>query len=315
MPRQYGSRKLAVGAVLASVLLAAGIAGVTVAIHGFLGGPKRGRLGNPCGARHVPPARYQHVVWIVMENKSYSDVMGSADAPYVNRLARKCGLAENFHGETHPSLPNYIAMTSGDTQRITDDAGPPSHPVSALSIFSQLGSWGWRALEESMPSNCARSDSDLYAPRHNPAVYFTKIGNACARRDIPLAYPIDLSARFTFVTPNTCHDMHACPTSRDQASQVHTGDTWLSRTVPKILATRQYRAGSTAIFITWDEDSYSADQRIPTLVISPSTRPGTKSRERFDHYSLLRTTEELLGIHTYLGAAASARSLRTPFHL
>jgi hypothetical protein len=62
--------------------------------------------------------RYKHVVWIVMENKGYSDIIGSPSAPYINSLAKKCGVAANLYAESSPSLPNYIAMTSGSTQKI-----------------------------------------------------------------------------------------------------------------------------------------------------------------------------------------------------
>jgi len=74
-----------------------------------------------------------------MENKASSQIVGSSGAPYINALAGKCGNATNFFGITHPSLPNYIAMTSGGTQGITDDSGPSSHRLAVPSIFSQAG--------------------------------------------------------------------------------------------------------------------------------------------------------------------------------
>ena len=115
---------------------------------------------SSCGTSAAPPATFQHVVWIVFENHGYDSVIGSPDAPYTNLIAAQCGLATNFFAETHPSLPNYIAMTSGSTQGITDNGDPVSHPLSVPSIFSQLGP-DWRSLEESMPSNCFGSNSGL----------------------------------------------------------------------------------------------------------------------------------------------------------
>jgi hypothetical protein len=238
-----------------------------------------------------------------MENRAYSLVIGSHDAPYINSLAHKCGLAANFKAESHPSLPNYVAMTSGSTQGIGDDGDPSQHRLAVPSIFSQLGG-GWRALEESMPSNCALADAGSYAVRHDPAVYYTNIRGACARQDTPLRAQPNLSARFTFVTPNLCHDMHDCST--------RAGDSWLAGFVPKILGSRAYREGSTVVFITWDEDEGG---HIATLVLSPYTRPGTVSRQAFNHYSLLRTTETLLGIRQKLGHAATAPDMRTAFQL
>jgi hypothetical protein len=269
----------------------------------------------PCGASGPPPTTYQHVVWVVLENKSYSQVMGSTNAPNLNRLAEACGLAANFYAEGHPSLPNYIAMTSGSTQGITNDAGPDSHPLRVDNIFQQVEDW--RSLEESMPSNCSLSDTSYYAVRHNPAAYYVGIRPACATRDVPLGGTPDLSARFTFVTPNTCHDMHASPCANSAADEVRQGDTWLGTFLASVFETKQYRAGTTVVFVTWDEDDYGASdaEHVPTLVFAPSVRRGTVSNVRFDHYSLLRTTEELLGLHTFLGGAATAAGMRSAFHL
>lgn len=258
--------------------------------------------GGPCRGRR-PRRTSLHVVWIVFENHSYSQVIGSADAPYINRLARVCGLATNFHAESHPSLPNYIAMTSGSTQNISDDDDPSAHPLSVPSIFSQLGKH-WAALDESMPSDCHLTSDGLYAVRHNPAAYYTNIRGRCRHQNRPLGGRPRIAARFTFVTPNLCNDMHDC--------SVATGDKWLSRFLPKLLRSGQYRTGRAVIFITWDEGSDS--QQIPTLVVSRSVRPGTRARASFDHYSLLRTSEQLLG-RGYLGRAASARSMAGAFHL
>jgi hypothetical protein len=262
---------------------------------------------GPCGTALTPPATYDHVVWVLMENHSYSEIIGSSSAPYINQLARQCGSATTFTAETHPSLPNYIAMTSGSTQGITDDNDPSSHPLNVPSIFSQLGAGGWRSLEESMPSNCYLTNSGQYAVRHNPAAYYTNIRTDCGAYDVPLASTPDVSARFTFVTPNVCSDMHSC--------SISTGDSWLASFLPKVFSSAAYQAGRTAVFLTWDEDDSSQSNRIPTLVVAPSVVPGTSSGTAFTHYSMLRTTEELLGLGSFLGNAATATSMRSAFNL
>ncbi|HET8672482.1 MAG TPA: alkaline phosphatase family protein [Thermoleophilaceae bacterium] len=293
-------RTLAAAVVLALVFVSAG--------HKASSATRRAPAHiQPCGQHTAKNARYDHVVWIVMENKSFGDVIGSSSAPFTNALASACGLAENFHGETHPSLPNYIAMTSGSTHRIRDDAAPSSHRLRGASIFSQLGR-GWRALQQSMPRPCARTDSGRYAVRHNPATYYTSLRRSCARQNVRLRTGTpDISARFTFITPNLCSDTHDCGVS--------TGDRFLRGIVTRIGSSAEYRQGRTALFITWDEDDGSASNHIPTLVVAPGTPAGTTSRTRFNHYSLLRTTEELLGIRHKLGAAARARSMRGAFGL
>jgi hypothetical protein len=262
---------------------------------------------RPCGGlRKPPPSTFGHVIWIVMENSSYGDIVGSSDAPYLNTLAHECGLAANYSALAHPSLPNYIGMTSGSTQGITDDGSPSEHSLSVPSIFSQLPN-GWRALDESMRRTCDLSNGGGYAVRHNPAVYYTNIRAGCAHSDVPLTSRPKLTARFTFITPNLCHDMHDCSTP--------TGDTWLAGFVPKILRNHVYRSGKAVVFITWDESEGSGNNQVATLVLSRYTRPGTVARKAFNHYSLLRTTEALLGIRAKLGHAATAADMRAAFHL
>jgi hypothetical protein len=203
-------------------------------------------------------------------------------------------------------------MTSGSTQRIADNRGPSSHPLGVASIFSQLGT-DWKALQESMPANCSLSNSGQYAVRHNPAAYYTNLRSECQKQDVPLGSAPDLSARFTFITPDLCHGMHSSSCASKTARQVQVGDRWLAGFLPKILGSAQYRAGRTAVFITWDEDDYSSAQHVATLVLAPSVPPGTAPTTTFNHHSLLGTTEEMLGLPK-LGKATAA-SMRGSFNL
>src|SRR5678815_2706562 len=115
---------------------------------------------------------------------------------------------------------------------------------------------------------------------------------------------IDTLPAFVSITPNMCHSMHSCPT--------RTGDAWLAKLMPELLASPAYQAGTTAIFVTFDEGNGGGSNRcatnvhdqgchIPLIVVSPSTPAGDRSDMLFNHYALLRTTEELLGIDTFLG--------------
>jgi phosphatidylinositol-3-phosphatase len=292
-----------------------------------------------CGSMTTTPATYQHVVWIWMENKSYSKVIGApgssaaSAAPYLNgTLVPSCGLATNFHNVSHPSLPNYLAATSGSTHGVASDCSPSSCPQSGSSIFSQLqtAKLTWRAYNESMPSNCSKSSSSLYAPKHNPAVYYTALASTCAADDIPLgsassgAFTTALAKNtlpsFSFITPNLCNDTHDC--------SITTGDNWLKAWVPKIVASPAYQSGNTALFITWDEGSggssgeacatNTSDQscHVATVVMTPYTPAGRKSSSLFNHYSLMKTTEQMLGLSTSIGAAASSTaSMRSAFHM
>ena len=94
---------------------------VLLALAGGCGNASPGRALAlpPTGA--LPVSRSSHIVTIVMENAEYSEVINSAAAPYVNALARRYGLAQESYAVGHPSLPNYLALTSGSTHAISSD--------------------------------------------------------------------------------------------------------------------------------------------------------------------------------------------------
>src|SRR6185312_14772441 len=106
-----------------------------------------------CGTATAPP-RYQHVIWIWMENRSYGDIIGNtSQAPYINSLAARCGLATDYHNTTHPSLPNYLAATSGLAQAKLPVLSFADCGVSVVCRTSAQEIFGhgetWKAYHES----------------------------------------------------------------------------------------------------------------------------------------------------------------------
>lgn len=305
------------------LLIALALIGVVVA-PGQSSRPPYVDAGHPCGTRRPGSSSYTHVIWIWMENHGYGEIIGSGEAPYINSLALRCGLATNYHNIGHPSLPNYIAATSGlpaaALARFGSDCNPSAQcQAQGQSLFAQLHSW--RAYEESMPTDCDRHDAGEYAVRHNPPAYYAAL-SGCARFDVPYTRLAgDLAhaalAQFSFITPNLTGDMHDGTTAQ--------GDAWLQTHLPAILRSSSYRAGSVVVFITWDEGEDSGSDNcatntttpgchVATLVVSPSTRPGTRAGMLFNHYSLLASTERLLRV-PLLGQAAGAASMVGAFGL
>jgi Phosphoesterase family len=271
--------------------------------------------GGPCGHGGSPPARYDHVVWIWMENHTAGQVLGSPSAPFETGLAAECGSATNYRDVGSPSLPNYLGATSGSTHGVHDDGSPASHPVAGDNLFRQVGAAGGtaRSYEEAMPANCSLTGSGRYAVKHNPQAYYSDPDDraACQRDNVPLgsletgALADDLAhdrlPTFSFVTPDLCNDTHDCG--------VAVGDRWLEGWVGRLLESATYRAGRLAVLVVWDEPT-----PMPLLVVSPTTPPGSTAAAAYDHYALLRTTEEMLGLAP-LGAAASAADIRASYGL
>lgn len=264
----------------------------------------------PRATAALPRSTSSHVVVIVQENKEEADVIGRGDSPYVNRLARRYGLAVNSYGVRHPSLPNYFALTSGSTHGISSDCY--ACHVGARNIVDQLESAGtsWKAYLEGAPGPCyLDSDVGRYAKRHNPFAYYDDVAQDPARchRLVPLTrLAADLRAgtlpTYVWITPDVCNDTHDCG--------VATGDRFLAGLVPSLL---RELGPHGLLVLTWDEgrtDDGCCDGsdggRIATILAGPDIRPGSRTETPIDHYAVLGTIEDLLGLPR-LGAATDAR--------
>jgi phosphatidylinositol-3-phosphatase len=317
-----------IGAAIVAVVVASVAAPITAAA-----------MQPTCGSRELDraPVQYKHAIWVWLENQSYDatlgPMLGDTPAPYIRSVAAGCALATNYHNVTHPSLPNYIAATSGDTHGLAQNCAPTSCRFGAPSLFGQLDEAGlsWTSYIEDMPTPCSRTDSPLYTPLVNPAVYYDDAAADCAARDVPMGAPTvgplataivtGTLPTFSFLIPNLCNDGHNCP--------VDASDVWLARWLPVLVSSPDYTAGNTIIFIAWDEGEAAdfvegencaaaptaASCHVAAIVISPYVVAGTTSSIPMSHYSLLKSTEQLLGI-PMLGHAADAdvESLALPFH-
>jgi phosphatidylinositol-3-phosphatase len=259
----------------------------------------------------VPRSTSSHVVTVVMENHEADAIIGSGEAPYFNRLARRAGLALRSYGIRHPSLPNYLALTSGSTHGIDSDC--TDCPVGGRSIVDQLEAAriSWRAYMQDMPTPCfLDANAGGYAKRHDPFVYYVRVARdpRRCRRVVPWRQlAVDLRRgrlpTYAFISPNLCNDTHDCP--------IATGDRFLARLVPLLL--RQLGPHGFLV-LTWDEGDtdrgccgVAHGGRIATLVAGPDVRRGARDRRPVDHYGVLRTTEDALRVPR-LGGAAQARN-------
>ena len=229
----------------------------------------------------------------MLENHDYAQALTGR---YTAKLASEYPIATDYHGVSHPSLPNYLALTSGSTWGITDDG---YHRLPAGGVGAQLTAAGiqWRAYMEGMTLGCLNSPYP-YALKHNPFAYY---GNGCPQQVVPFTqFAADMKGdvpRFVWITPNMCHDGHDCSMS--------VTDNWLSLTVPKILATSAWQQNG-LLLITWDEGEDNANH-VLTLVIHPHPLARASGRV-YNHYSLLATIEDRLGV-SRLGLAAHANAM------
>lgn len=308
-------------------------------------------LASPCGicpknytcgtANGIPVCRapsgiplFSHVFVILMENTSWSTLDKSNNTPFIHQLKSSWAYGNDYHGVTHPSLPNYIALMSGSPQGIECDCEPTGGACNLFNCNTLIHSCGcgqkvrnfaddleaagltWRAYAEDMGVPCNAMNDGLYAVRHVPFLYFDSVfsdKNRCQAHVVDYTnFAADLPKAnvFNFIAPNLTNDMHD-PFPATSANLAN-GDAWLAKQIPPILASAAWKQNGLLV-VVWDEDDLSGvlakDDPIPIFVMSPLAKNmGFGSNVKADHYSLLATFEDGLNLPR-LGMAAGAKPL------
>jgi MYXO-CTERM domain-containing protein len=301
---------------------------LALALCAACGGGEPGAVQSSALARGSSPINT--VFLIMMENHNWKDIKGSSSAPYINNtLLPIASHSENHRnpGYLHPSEPNYLWLEAGTNFGVTNDNDPSSNHQSTtqhLTTLLQNAGLTWKSYQEDIDGlSCPLGSTGKYAPKHNGPVFFDDVtgGNNpksanCIAHVRPYAELAgDLAngfvPNFVYITPNLCNDMHdtiGC----SSLDAVKNGDDWLSREVPKILASAAYRSGG-ALFITWDE-SEGGEFPVGMIVLSPSAKGGGYAGNvATTHSSTLRTFQEIFDVSPFLGDAANASDLSDLF--
>jgi hypothetical protein len=268
---------------------------------------------QPEAADARPAAAAPRFAVIVLENHEFDEVIGSAEAPFLNRLARRGTLVSRYHAVDHPSLSNYLAMIGGSTFGIRETCTDCRAGGDNLAAQLTRAGISWRAYMEDMPRPCFEGAThDEYAKRHNPFMYFETISSVPSRcRNVVPATRLDEDLRanelptFSWLSPDLCHNAHDCA--------IAVADHWLSRLIPRI--TRKLGPGGILV-VTFDEGKSdsgccggSTGGRVATIFAGPGARRGARLAGPFDHYALLATIEDRFGLPR-LRMARGAPTLR-----
>lgn len=226
----------------------------------------------PAAAAAAALPTYDHVVVVVYENKQYGEIIGSANAPYINQLANGGASLTGMKALTHPSQPNYFNLFSGATQGITGDGCYTPQSMTAPNLGQELITAGksFATYNEDLPGEGSTACTNgQYAQKHNPWFAFKNVplntGKTWAQ------FPQNNFAalpNLSFVVPNQCNDMHSC--------SVGTGDTWTRNNID---AYAQWaKANNSLLVLTWDEDNYLGSNQIATVFYGRRSRPASTPR-------------------------------------
>ena len=257
------------------------------------------------GANATPPAhgakvpRPGHILVVIMENSSYSGILGSTADPFIHQLARRGALFTRSFAITHPSQPNYLALFSGSTQGVSDDSCPQSFRTPNLAADLIAAGKTFAGYAENLPATGSPAcTAGEYARKHVPWTDFSNIPRSVGK---PFSsFPASNFARLpavSFVVPNLCHDMHDC--------SVATGDSWLRAHLARYVSWALTH--DSVLILTWDENDGSPGNQIATIFVGQQIRPGRYS-ERITHYNVLRTIEDAYRLR-HDGHAAAVRPI------
>jgi len=271
-------------------------------------------LSTPSGPRPPGPPppgtfpQFGHVVLVVEENHSYSEVIGSSAMPYLNSLASQYGLATQYFANTHPSIGSYFMLTTG--QLVTNDdafAGPVGVDNIVRDLFAAGKSW--KSYAESIPSvGYTGGDSYPYAKRHNILSYFTDVTTSSTqvKNLVPFSqFAPDLAnnqlPNFSFVVPNLLNDAHDAP--------LNFADLWLQQNMAPLISSPVFQKDGLLI-VVFDEASTSdlvnGGGHVAIVVISPQAKQGFQATTLYQHQSTLRLILHGLQVPAYPAAASTA---------
>ena len=240
-----------------------------------------------------------HVVIVIEENHDYSQIIGSSAAAYINALAADANGALFTHSSalTHPSQPNYLMLFSGSNQGVTNDNVPSGLPFISPNLGASLTYSGhsFAGYSEDLPSvGFTGASSGAYARKHNPWVNWqnSTVNGTPLNANLPLtSFPSDYDSlpAVSFVVPNQDNDMH----NGSDPSTISAGDTWVRTHLDSYV---QWAKANNSLFIlTFDEGTNSGSNQIVTIFVGAMVKPG-RYTESINHYSLLRTLEEMFGL-------------------
>ncbi len=257
------------------------------------------------------PTAPSHIVIVIMENYSYSDIIGNSLAPYINGLVTAgnpyTAVFTKSYAIEHPSQPNYLDFFSGSNQGNTDDNPPAGYPFTTDNLGSELIDAGksFITYSEDLPSlGFSGVSSGNYVRKHNPAVYWLGTGTHQLPNSVdvpftsfPTAANYSTLPTISYVIPNEINDMHNL--------SIPAGDTWLKN---KLDTFKQWTIANNSLYIiTFDEDDFLGTNNIPTIFIGPMVQGGTYNFT-FNHFNVLRTLEDFYSLR-HAGTAADSSDI------
>ncbi len=229
---------------------------------------------------------FDRAIFVVFENTNYS---AAIKQPFFKSLADEGAHFTNFLALTHPSQPNYIALTSGSLNGVSTNGVVNLNAPNIADLLDAKGIT-WKVYAEKFPGNCFTGASKSgYARKHNPFISYLNIQTIPSRcANIVNADEFDVDAangrlpEYVFYVPDNRNSGHD--------TGVAYADKWYAKKFSKYVGDVNFMK-DTVLISTFDENGSGSRNQIYTSIVGPSIRAGVYPTE-VTLYSLLKLIEE-----------------------
>lgn len=267
-----------------------------------------------------PPLPKSGMVIVVMEENHRFDRVIGPQSPmvFLNSLAQRGTLLTQYFADAHPSLPNYLELTSG-AMEATDDGFTGVIAQDNLAREFAAAGTTWKVYAEDLPGpGYLGVDTGNYVKHHNPFVYYSDVVNSpeMAANIVPFTqFGIDLNSgmlpSFSFVVPDIIDDAHSCPNGPLTCSDdelLSRADQWLNANIGPVLSSSQFESDG-LLLVLFDEadlgDIRHGGGQVALVAFGTKVKAGFESSIFYQHENTLSTICMVLDLKICPGLGAT----------
>ncbi len=259
----------------------------------------------------------QHIVLVMEENQSYSSVVGNTSVwPNLNNLIANGALPTDYYANTHPSIGNYLMLTTGQVLTNNDNSTTVWNVdnIARRMLAEQVT---FRVYAEGITRGYVGGNTGLYLIRHNPFALLSDVADNTAVADQVIwpfsQFAADLAngalPEFSYIVPDVNDDAHNGTPQQ--------ADSWLqSEVVLPLSKFAAFQSGGDGLLIVDFDEAATSDTahgggHVSPVLWGPVVKPGYQqtSSTVYQHQSMLRTIMDALGLPNPPAAAATAPSM------
>ena len=253
---------------------------------------------------------YSHIFVLWMENKTYTSIVGSSSAPYMNLLMSQGTLFTRFNAIDYDSQPNYIGGFAGSRCGVSNNTCLSGRLLTQKNLYTQLSlvGKGFETYCEGLPSvGSTTCSSGRYRRRHNAPINFSNVPSSVIKPLTMLPTNLNTCGTVVWIVPNNDHNMH------DQS--ISYGDNWIKNNL-QVQSIINYckNPANNSLFVLYFDEGTSSSNKIAVTFVGNRVKVNYKNGITYNHYSFNKTVLKMHGTAVVNSATSSAYAYMTDYY-